>query len=529
MSKRFQGGILGVGFNPLRAPDAPTGVTGTAGSGQVSVAFTAPTNVGGSAISSYVAISNPGNFSNTGASSPIVVSGLTNGTAYTFQVTALNSYGPSPISAASGSVTPVEPSWMGVLYNASSTSFNAGPLSVDADGSVGFSAFTGSGSSSPSYAFRISSAGAITWQKKIDPGLYTSRMYASAFGPSGYLNLAGTDSSGNTSDALYLTQLNSSGVTQFQVKYLSNANNGITAYGLGLDSSNNLYVAATSPTAATWNMLKFNSSGVYQSSVTTTVSGPNIYALNTNGAVKVASSGDIVRVGGIFQFIACITYNIGLVAYYNSSGALQWSKTYGTSGVTNIGFSDVAIDSSGNVIIVGNNGINGFVIKYDSTGTLLWARSLSSSYMYSVAIDGSGNIYTCGADVNNSPAPIVIAKYNSSGTIQWQRKLGWGNSMGSTYKIALNASGTHFYVSTGSLIVSTRYSFLAKLPTDGSLTGTYSVNGTTATYAASSYTDASITPSGTGYSASTGTTTFNTLTSYPTLTTSTVTSSVTTL
>jgi hypothetical protein len=107
MSKRYQGGILGVGFNPLRAPNAPTIGTATAGGGSASVAFTAPANVGGSAITSYAVQSTPGNVGATGASSPITVSGLTVGTAYTFRVTALNSYGPSPASAASNSVTPI--------------------------------------------------------------------------------------------------------------------------------------------------------------------------------------------------------------------------------------------------------------------------------------------------------------------------------------------------------------------------------------------------------------------------------------
>ena len=106
MSQRYQGGILGVGFNPLQAPNAPTIGTATAGNTTASVAFTAPANVGGSAITSYAVQSTPGVVGATGASSPITVSGLTNGTAYTFRVTALNSYGPSPISAASNSVTP---------------------------------------------------------------------------------------------------------------------------------------------------------------------------------------------------------------------------------------------------------------------------------------------------------------------------------------------------------------------------------------------------------------------------------------
>jgi uncharacterized membrane protein YbhN (UPF0104 family) len=106
MSQRYQGGILGVGFNPLQAPNAPTIGTATGGNASASVTFTAPANVGGSAITSYAAQSTPGGIGATGSSSPITVSGLTNGTGYTFRVTALNSYGPSPISAASNSVTP---------------------------------------------------------------------------------------------------------------------------------------------------------------------------------------------------------------------------------------------------------------------------------------------------------------------------------------------------------------------------------------------------------------------------------------
>jgi hypothetical protein len=107
MSQRYQGGILGVGFNPLQAPDAPTSVTASSlAATTASVAFTAPANVGGSAVTSYVVLSSPGCITATGASSPIAFSGLTTGTAYTFRVTALNSYGPSP-AAASNSVTPV--------------------------------------------------------------------------------------------------------------------------------------------------------------------------------------------------------------------------------------------------------------------------------------------------------------------------------------------------------------------------------------------------------------------------------------
>ena len=88
-------------------PGAPTTGAATAGNGQASVAFTAPSSNGGATITGYTVTSNPGGFTGTGAASPITVTGLTNGTAYTFTVTATNSAGTSAASAASNSVTPI--------------------------------------------------------------------------------------------------------------------------------------------------------------------------------------------------------------------------------------------------------------------------------------------------------------------------------------------------------------------------------------------------------------------------------------
>ena len=101
---RRNGGFLGQ--DGLDAPDPPTGVTVSGGiDGIASISFTAPSDVGTSAITGFVATSSTG-FGGTDTSSPISVSGLAIGTAATFRVYAINAYGTSAASNVSSSITP---------------------------------------------------------------------------------------------------------------------------------------------------------------------------------------------------------------------------------------------------------------------------------------------------------------------------------------------------------------------------------------------------------------------------------------
>jgi hypothetical protein len=93
-------------------PAAPSAVTATPGNGSAAVSWSAPSD-GGSAITSYAVTPYIGTTAQpsttvTGAppATSATINGLTNGTAYTFTVTAANSVGTGPPSSPSNVVTP---------------------------------------------------------------------------------------------------------------------------------------------------------------------------------------------------------------------------------------------------------------------------------------------------------------------------------------------------------------------------------------------------------------------------------------
>src|SRR5262249_40550020 len=86
----------------VTVPDAPTTLVASGGNGDVLVSFTPPANNGGKPITSYTVTctsptAQPGNAS--GGSSPIDVTGLSNGDVYTCTATATNSVGTSAPSS----------------------------------------------------------------------------------------------------------------------------------------------------------------------------------------------------------------------------------------------------------------------------------------------------------------------------------------------------------------------------------------------------------------------------------------------
>jgi hypothetical protein len=89
---------------PASIPGAPTTVTAIRGDETATVTFVAPADNGGSPITGYTLTVVETGQTFTGSGSPITVTGLTNGSSYTFKVTATNAVGTSDSSTASAPI-----------------------------------------------------------------------------------------------------------------------------------------------------------------------------------------------------------------------------------------------------------------------------------------------------------------------------------------------------------------------------------------------------------------------------------------
>ncbi len=369
-------------------------------------------------------------------------------------------------------------------------------VEVDSSGNVytcGTSNSIGQGSNEI-FVVKYNSAGVIQWQRSLG-GTASDYGYGLALDSSGGVYVGGmTSSIGNGSNYFFLAKYDSSGTIQWQ-RALGSSNND-QGLNVATDSSDNVYICGTSATSGAGMeeliIAKYNSSGTIQWQRRLGGSANDVaYGVATD-------SSDNVYVCGATRSNS--SNNDILIAKYNSSGTIQWQRLLYSSVQQDIA-RRIATDSSGNVYISGytnsiGQGNSDFLIaKYNTSGTLQWQRIIGgavSEYGYGIAVDSSGGVYF-GGSTNSVVAydnDIFLAKYNSSGVIQWQRYLTY--DWDTLYDLTVDDSGSLYL--TGGLAT-------AKLPTDGSLTGTYG----SYTYAASSLTEAASTLTSSSSSLTAGT------------------------
>ena len=169
---------------PATTPDAPTALSSMPSNGALSIAFTPPTNTGGSAITNYEYSTNNGSsyvaFSPAVTTSPVSITGLTNGQSYSVKLKAVNSMGAGTASSTvTGTpiTTPNAPtSLSGTSGNSSATISFIPPIinggstitnyQYSVDGGTSFTAFSPTTTASPVTITGLTNATAYSIQLK---------------------------------------------------------------------------------------------------------------------------------------------------------------------------------------------------------------------------------------------------------------------------------------------------------------------------------------------------------------------------
>lgn len=371
-------------------------------------------------------------------------------------------------------------------------------IAIDSSGNAYVSAYSGDATLT-----KFDNKGTFQWQ----------RAYAQS--PNNFWNPIAVvvDSSGNpyiayqfSSGGNYHYQVikwDSSGTLQLRSNAVNVGNRGGEIADLKLDSSGNIYISSGHDSLqGGWDgwLAKFNSSGVLQSQYR--FDGANDVFV---GHTVNQSSGNIYAVG--FTNAGNQDYD-GFVLKLNSSFSKVWTrKLRATSGNTMRMYA-VVTDSSENVYAAGHGGVSGtqhmIIAKWNSSGTLQWQRKIAAApdvgiVANGIDVDSSGNLYISGETGGISELGTtggtdgLLLKYNSSGELQWQRKL-YSPTTGveePLNNIVIDNSTSSIY-GTGFASGDAGSSLVFRLPTDGSLTGTYSLGGMATNsiiYAASSMTE----------------------------------------
>lgn len=181
---------------------------------------------------------------------------------------------------------------------------------------------------------------------------------------------------------------------------------------------------------------------------------------------------------GNFYFLT-VRNNLSPYIYkLNSDGTIAWLSVFSRTGIVGLTTS-VAGASDGVYVLSSDQTNNRFnLVKLNSsTGTITWERSIAVTGTLitgGIRIGSDGNVYVV-ATLNTTgigAEDYVIYKLDSSGNSIWQRAFGTSvdDASGRAEDIIFDGLGNYYI--TGDAASNSRV-YIARLPIDGTLTGTY--------------------------------------------------------
>jgi hypothetical protein len=447
--------------------NAPTGLTGIADDGGVSLSWTPPAITAGIELTDYVIqystdVGQTWATLNDGVStlSSTIVSGLVNRKSYIFKVAAVNAVGIGSYSDESSVLVP--------------TPWEHGKLvSLSAQNMTSFGDFTGEGVTSDSkgniivtgtfYNPRVDSAADMIVTKYNKAGTI---IWSKQLGGSSGLEVVGEDVATDSSDSVYvvgstngsiegnavtglrdlvLVKYDSRGERQW-IKLLGKAGHivdprpqfNLNGLSISVDPFSNVVVSGSfySRESNSLFLAKFSSSGDLSWIITPQI---DFYQF---------SSGSVIdALGNIYITGKALSESYGVTCPYlikfNKDGGLLWSKELddGSSSTS------LAVDKTGGIVLAvhGKPLITGalseiYLAKYTSSGDLEWRKTVNHhaettgsgatgvrASVDSVSIDANGNIFIIG----NTPAEnayqsdtiMYLRKYDSFAIEQWTRQI----------------------------------------------------------------------------------------------------------
>jgi len=261
-------------------------------------------------------------------------------------------------------------------------------------------------------------------------------------------------------------KFNSSGVQQWAARYNGPGNGTDYAFSIVVDGSGNVYVTGASNGGGTdydYATIKYDASGVQQ--WVSRYHGPG-GGQDFARSIAVDGSGNVYVTGGS---PGSGTFNDYTTIKYNSSGSQQWVSRYNGPDNSSDEAYSLALDGSGNVYVTGtSNGTGTFTdyatIKYNSAGVQQWASRYNGpgnlqDDANSVVLDSLGNVYVTGGSVGSgSNIDYATIKYNSSGAQQWAARYAGPGSTDVANSIAVGSTG-NVYVTGKSYVTGTNYDY----------------------------------------------------------------------